>query len=74
MTRLELFTKVFSDFSDKSESDLLAWSEQNMDPKVRKGLSIQIPDDQVEELMAEYRANPASVIANIDKYFINQSA
>jgi hypothetical protein len=63
MTRLELITKVLADYSGKPETELTAWAENNLDPQLTKNLQCRVPKEQAEELLAEYRANPSSVIA-----------
>ncbi|APG24071.1 hypothetical protein A7E75_02785 [Syntrophotalea acetylenica] len=65
MTRLELYTKVFSEFFGKPEAELLAWAKENMSAKVKTGMSKQVPDDMVEKLLAEFRYDPPGVIATI---------
>lgn len=65
MTRLELLTKVFSEFSGKPESELLAWAEKNMSEEERESMTKPVPDDQVENLLASFRADPASVIRTL---------
>lgn len=65
MTRLEILTRAMSRIFGKEESDLLAWADMNMEPKVREKLSEEVDDTEAAKLLAEVERDPRGVAGTL---------
>ena len=69
MTTLKVFTKVFADFSGKSEIDLQQWLQTNICGEALKTLPEPITFDDAKALISEYKENPLAMIKTISSVF-----
>jgi hypothetical protein len=69
MTTLDIFIKIFADFSGKTETDLQQWIQTNISGEVLETLCEPISDDDAEALFREYKENPLAIIKTISTVF-----
>ena len=69
MTTLDVFTKIFADFSKKKESDVKQWLQINICGDALKTISEPISLDEAQALYTEYKANPEAMIKTISSVF-----
>lgn len=72
MTKLEIITKAFATLSDKSESEMKDWADQNMSPGVKEKLDQEVSPEEEAALLAELQKDPGSVVSIFMGSFLGQ--
>ena len=69
MTTLDIFIKIFADFSGRTETDLWQWMQINICGEALESLSEPISFDDAQALYSEYKENPLPMIKTISTVF-----